>query len=91
MTHHKFLSVKKIASGASVLGGESRLYLADLPKQKILKELCTKAFLGLNKWASLVAQQERIRLPSRRRGFDPWVEKIPRRRKLPPNFAWEIP
>ena len=57
MIHYKFLSVKKITSGASVLCGESRLYLADLSKQESLKELCTKIFLGLNKWASLVAQQ----------------------------------
>ena len=28
-------------------------------------------------WASLVAQQERIRLQCRRHGLDPWVRKIP--------------
>ena len=28
-------------------------------------------------WASQVAQWLRIRLPSRRHGFNPWVRKIP--------------
>ena len=36
-------------------------------------------------WASLVAQQERIRLQCRRHGFDPWVRKIPWRRAWQPN------
>ena len=40
----------------------------------------------LNSWASLVAQQERICLQCRRGGFDPWVGKIPgRRRKWQPT------
>ena len=42
-------------------------------------------------WASPVAQQERYR-SHRRRGFNPWVEKFPRRRTWPPNLrdrgAW---
>ena len=35
-------------------------------------------------WASQVVQWSRICLPSRRRGFDPWVRKIPWRRKWQP-------
>ena len=35
--------------------------------------------------ASLVAQWERICLSNRRCGFDPWVGKIPRRRKWHPT------
>ena len=39
-------------------------------------------------WMSLLPQWQRIHLPSRRQGFDPWVEKIPWRRKgqLTPAF-----
>ena len=35
-------------------------------------------------WASLMPQWSRICLLCRRRGFDPWVRKIPRRRKWLP-------
>ena len=50
---------------------------------------------------SLVVQQERIHLPIRRHGFDPWVRKIPWKRKWQPIsarnivnssiLAWEVP
>ena len=36
-------------------------------------------------WTSQVVKHWRIHLPSRRRGFDPWVRKIPWRRKWQPT------
>ena len=43
--------------------------------------------IKIHHWASLVAQGWRIHLQCRNRrrsGFDPWVEKIPRRRACNP-------
>ena len=45
-------------------------------------------------WASLVAQQERIHLQCRRRGFDPWVGKFPLEEGMATHSsipAWKIP
>ena len=41
--------------------------------------------LGRSVQASLVAQQKRIHLPSRRHRFYPWVRKIPWRREWQPT------
>ena len=45
-------------------------------------------------WASLVAQRLSVCLECRRSGFDPWVRKIPWRRKMATyssTLAWRIP
>ena len=40
-------------------------------------------------WASQVAQGQRICLPIRKLGFDPWIGKIPwRRERLPTPVFW---
>ena len=38
----------------------------------------------MKRWASLVAQWQRIYLLCKRHGFNPWVRKIPWRRKWNP-------
>ena len=51
-------------------------------------------WLPIDKCASLLAQLVRICLPCRRPGFNPWVKKIPWRRKWQPTpvfLAWGNP
>ena len=50
-------------------------------------EMCIKRHYGED-WASLVAQEKRIYLQCRRHGFDPWVGKIPWRRKWQPTLVF---
>ena len=51
----------------------------------------------LSSWASQVAQRlkkKKIRLPSRRYEFNPWVRKIPLEKEMATHFnilVWEIP
>ena len=45
-------------------------------------------FTYSHEWAFLVAQQYRILLQCRRRGFDSWVRKIPWKRKWQPTPAF---
>ena len=63
---------------------EWSLHSTALPMQGSPLLLITVAIFGLSKQhsrASLVAQQSRICLQFRRRRFDPWVGKMPWRRK----------
>ena len=53
--------------------------------QKLKSNLKKKILKPYNLWASQVAQWWRIFLPIRRHGSDPWVGKIPWRRKWLPS------
>ena len=45
-------------------------------------------YIYISHQASMVAQQERIHLLCRRRGFDPWVRKMPWRRTWQPTSVF---
>ena len=61
-------------------------FLQWLIKHTLLSIGLILCVLGVNSWASLVAQQKRICLPMQERcGFDPWVGKIPWRREWKPT------